>query len=146
MKSKQLFYLSALAIAITFTSCKKDDPAPTPTPVVTAATTFMNGVFVTNEGPFGSGTGTISFYSRSSGSVSNDIFGAKNGYPLGNIVQSMEIYNSNAYIVVNNAGKVEVADGNTFAASGAITGFTNPRYFLGITPTVILSTIEADAL
>jgi len=135
MKSKQFFYLSALAIAITFTSCKKDDPEPEPQVTTSAATNYTNGVFITNEGPFGSGTGTISFYSRSSGIISNDIFEAKNGYPLGNIVQSMEIYNGNAYIVVNNAGKVEVADGNSFSASGAITGFTNPRYFLGINAT-----------
>lgn len=132
MKTKQLFYLSALTVAITFASCKKDDPEPAPGGGSTAGTTYNNGVFITNEGPFGSGTGTISFYSRSSGSVASDIFEAKNGYPLGNIVQSMEIYNSKAYIVVNNAGKVEVADGSTFATAGTITGFTYPRYFLGI--------------
>lgn len=132
MNTKQLFYLSALSLAITFTSCKKDDPEPEPTTPGSTTTTYNNGVFITNEGPFGSGTGTISFYSRSSGSVSSDIFEAKNGYPLGNIVQSMEIYNSKAYIVVNNAGKVEVADGSTFATAGSITGFTYPRYFLGI--------------
>ncbi len=132
MKTKQLFYLTFLATAITFTGCKKDDPEPEPTPGVAGATEYTNGVFITNEGPFGSGTGTVSFYSRGSGGVHNDIFEAKNGYPLGNIVQSMEIYNSKAYIVVNNAGKVEVANGNTFAAEGSITGFTYPRYFLGI--------------
>lgn len=132
MKIKQLFLLSAFAIAITFTSCKKDDPEPAPAGGSTAGTTYDNGVFITNEGPFGSGTGTISFYSRSSGSVSHDIFEGKNGFPLGNIVQSMEIYNSKAYIVVNNAGKVEVADGSSFATEGTITGFTYPRYFLGI--------------
>ena len=134
-KTKQLFSISALAIAVTFASCKKDDPEPAPANTVTPGTTYNNGVFIVNEGPFGSGTGTVSFYSRSSGSVSADNFEAKNGYPLGNIVQSMEIYNGNAYIIVNNAGKVEVADGNTFAASSAITGFTNPRYFLGINST-----------
>ncbi|HEY0029960.1 MAG TPA: DUF5074 domain-containing protein [Bacteroidia bacterium] len=129
--TKKIIYLSAMALTITISGCKKDDPEPE-APVTPAGTTYSNGVFVTNEGPFGSGTGTISFYSRSSSSVSNDIFEAKNGYPLGNIVQSMEIYNSKAYIVVNNAGKVEIADGSTFASSGAITGFTYPRYFLGI--------------
>jgi YVTN family beta-propeller protein len=135
INANQLFFLSAFAIAFTFSSCKKDDPDPEPVVGTTPGTSFDNGVFVTNEGPFGTGTGTISFYSRSSGSVSNDIFESKNGYPLGNIVQSMEIYNGKAYVIVNNSGKVEVADGTSFASAGAITGFTYPRYFLGINTT-----------
>ncbi len=130
MKTNQLFYLSAFAFAITFTSCKKDDPEPAPGGG--SAANYSSGVFVTNEGPFGSGTGTISFYDRTSGTVSSDIFEAKNGYPLGNIVQSMEIYNNKAYNVENNAGKIEVADPTYFTSNGVITGFTYPRYFLGI--------------
>ena len=135
MKTKRIFNLSVIAFALTFTSCKKDNPAPDPLPVTPGAGSYSSGVFVTNEGPFGSGTGTISFFNRTSGSVSNDIFTAQNGYPLGNIVQSMEIYNGKAYIVVNNAGKVEVADESTFATAGTITGLTYPRYFLGINST-----------
>jgi DNA-binding beta-propeller fold protein YncE len=50
-------------------------------------------------------------------------------------VQSIEVHNSKAYIVVNNAGKIEVADGSTFAATGTITGFTYPRFFKGISST-----------
>jgi len=132
MKSKQLSILTVFAMVLTFTSCKKDDPVPPP---ATPSTSYNSGVFISNEGPFGSGTGTISFYDRSNGAVSDNIFENKNGYPLGNIVQSMEIYNSNAYIVVNNAGKVEVTDGTSFSSNGAITGFTYPRYFIGINST-----------
>lgn len=129
MKTKQLF-LSAIAIATAFAACKKDDPQPdAPTPT---ETTYNNGVFITNEGTFGSGTGTVSFYSRSSSAVSNDIFESKNSYPLGNVVQSMEIFNGKGYIVVNNAGKVEIVDASSFASGGSITGLSSPRYFLGI--------------
>lgn len=129
MKTKQLF-VSTLVLAIAFAGCKKDDPeTPTPTPV---GTTYDNGVFIINEGPYGSGTGTVSFYSRSGSTVSTDIFQTKNSYPLGNVVQSMEIYNGKGYIVVNNASKVEIVDASTFASSGVISGLANPRYFLGI--------------
>jgi YVTN family beta-propeller protein len=128
MKTKNLIYLSTLSLAIAFTSCKKDKPeAPAAT-----TTTYDNGVFITNEGPFQTGTGTVSFYSRSSGTVSNDIFQTKNGYPLGNVVQSMTIFNGKGYIVVNNAGKAEVIDGSSFASDGEIKNLSNPRYFLGI--------------
>ncbi len=132
MKTKQIIYLSTLALAITFTSCKKDKP-DAPVSTTTSAATYDNGVFITNEGPFGSGTGTVSFYSRSSSTVVNDIFQSKNSYPLGNVVQSMSVFNGKGYIVVNNSGKIEVVDAGSFASGGVINGLTNPRYFLGIT-------------
>lgn len=130
MKTKQLL-LSAFVATIAITACKKDNPEPEPTPTP-AETGYSNGVFITNEGPFGTGTGTVSFYDRSAGTVSNDIFETKNAYPLGNLVQSLEVFNGKAYIVVNNAGKVEIADAGTFASSGVINGLNSPRYFLGI--------------
>ncbi len=131
MKTNKILLLTAFAFGTIFTSCKKDDPEPDPT-TPTASTTYDNGVFVTNEGPFGSGTGTLSFISRSGAAVYNDLFEAKNAFPLGNIVQSMSIYNNKGYIVVNNSGKIEVVDGSSMATAGTITGFTYPRYFLGI--------------
>jgi YVTN family beta-propeller protein len=129
MKTKTNFALSMLAMAVFLGACKKDDPA---TPEPETPTTYDNGVFITNEGPFGSGTGTVDFYSRSTGTVSHDIFQEKNGYPLGNIVHSIEVYNNKAYIVVNNSGKVEVADASSFASAGVIGGLTLPRFFIGI--------------
>ncbi|MES2593343.1 MAG: DUF5074 domain-containing protein [Bacteroidota bacterium] len=129
MKTKQ-FLVSTFVLVLAFTSCKKDDPeTPAATTPVAA---YDNGVFITNEGPYGTGTGTISFYGRSTSSVNEDIFQVKNNYPLGNVVQSMEIFNGKGYIVVNNAGKVEVVDAGSFATAGAITGLTSPRYFLGV--------------
>jgi len=134
MKTKKLLMFSAIVAGTIMTGCKKDEPTPDPT-IPNPAMVYDNGIFITNEGPFGSGTGTVSYYSRVNSSVYNDIFEAKNSFPLGNIVQSMEVFNNSAYIVVNNAGKVEVADANTFASNGTITGFTYPRYFLGISNT-----------
>lgn len=130
MKTKHIVSLSMLALAFTFTSCDKDDPEPPITTLLPPS--YTNGVFITNEGPFGAGSGTISFYSRGNATVSNDIFDAINLYPLGNIVQSMEVFNGRGYIVVNNAGKVEVVDATSLSTKGVITGLTNPRYFLGI--------------
>ena len=130
MNTKLFFNLSALALAVSFSSCKKHDPEPAP--VIPPVAGYDNGVFITNEGPFGSGTGTVSYFSRSSSGVTNDIFNTKNSYPLGNIVQSMEIFNGKGYIVVNNASKVEIVDASSFASNGVISGLTNPRYFLGI--------------
>lgn len=109
-------------------SCKKDsiiDP-----PLVEHA--FDHGVFITSEGQYPSGAGSVSFYNRTTGQVQKDIFQQVNDMSLGNVVQSMEIFDTLAYIVVNNGGKVEVVSAGTFKSKGAISGLTSPRYFLGI--------------
>lgn len=133
MNSKTWMMLS-IALTLSVAGCKKDKPQ---TPGVdqdtnVTPTTFTNGIFIINEGPFGSGTGTISFYDRRKALVSNDIFQTANGRPLGNIVQSMDTANGKGYIVVNNASKVEVVNISDFKSVGSIGGLTMPRYFLKI--------------
>lgn len=93
---------------------------------------YKSGIFISNEGPFGTGTGTVSFYNRNTGSVSNNIFEVVNNRPLGNIVNSIEVHNDKAYIVVNNAAKVEVVNVEDFVSTGAIENLGTPRFFLGI--------------
>ena len=93
---------------------------------------YETGVFITNEGPFGTGTGTVSFYNRTSGEVSNNIFETANNRPLGNIVNSIEVHNNKAYIVVNNAAKVEVVNVADFVSTGVIENLGTPRFFLGV--------------
>ena len=93
---------------------------------------YASGVFTINQGNFGSGSGTISYYNRSTKAVTTDLFQTINGRPLGNVAQSMQNFNGKDYIVVNNDGKVEVVNASTFASTGTITGFAQPRYFIGI--------------
>ena len=131
MKTTKQWLALSIALTITVAGCKKDEPKPGTTTTTTPGV-YETGVFVTCEGPFGSGTGTVSFYNRSTGVVSNDIFQTVNSYPLGNIVQSMSIYNGKGYIVVNNASKVEVVNASDFKSSASIVGLNKPRYFLGI--------------
>jgi hypothetical protein len=122
-------YLLTAAIVLSVASCKKDkndDNTPT------EQTPYQSGVFVSCEGPFQTGSGTISFLNRSTKVVSNDIFQTVNGRPLGNVVQSINVYNGKGYIVVNNAGKVEVVSIGDFKSVGKIDGLTSPRYFIGL--------------
>lgn len=133
MKKSNRLVVFALASVACITSCKKaEDPQQDTTTPTTTANPFAAGVFITNEGPFSSGTGTVSFFNRSGNVVQNDIFASVNSRPLGNIVQSMAINNGKGYLVVNNAGKVEVVTADDFKSVGSITGLTHPRYFLGI--------------
>ncbi|MDP4267780.1 MAG: hypothetical protein Q8880_10165, partial [Bacteroidota bacterium] len=128
LKFKEILLISALIFA--FSSCKKsDDNQTTDTSNKTAP--YESGVFIANQGGYGKGNGSISYYDRS-GKVVSDVFQLVNNRPLGDIVQSMSIYNGKAYIVVNNSGKVEVADAGTFSSTGVIKNLTSPRYFVGI--------------
>ncbi|WP_051359879.1 YncE family protein [Adhaeribacter aquaticus] len=110
-----------LANTFLFTSCEKNTEGP--------KGSYEKGVFVVNEGAFGKGNGAISFYNPSSKATETDIFYSVNNRPLGDVVQSMTIFNEKAYVVVNNSNKIEITDANTFKSVGSIEGLKLPRYF-----------------
>jgi YVTN family beta-propeller protein len=120
---KTTFQVLAFLATISFTSCTKDNED-------NQQGAFSNGIFIVNEGPFQTGTGTITFYKPDSNLAKQDIFDAVNGRPLGNIAQAITLYNNKAYIVVNNAAKVEVVNATTFKSEGLIANLTNPSQFL----------------
>jgi hypothetical protein len=98
---------------------------------VTPSGTWANTVFIINEGPFQTGSGSVSAFNRESLEVTNNLFETVNGRPLGNIVQSMTIYKDKAYIVVNNSGKIEVVNLADFKSDTTIEYLVLPRYFIG---------------
>ena len=120
------FLAIMIALVVSVSSC---DPDKEPT----AVQPYTNGVFITHEGAFSGGTGTISFYNRTIGGIKNDIFGTENtGAAIGNILQSMSVTNGKAYLVAHNANRLMVVDANTFKFQDSIVGLTLPRYFLNI--------------
>ena len=126
MKKVNFIKFSVIAGLITLTlSCKKNNPEP---PIVL----LDNRVFVTNEGTFQTGSGTLSIIYRDSLTVKNNVFEKVNDRPLGNLVQSMVVFNEKAYIVVNNANRIEIADAENLLSLGVIENLSLPRYFLGI--------------
>jgi YVTN family beta-propeller protein len=126
MKKLQVFKfcLISLVLLTVAISCDKDDDA--------INGKYEKGVFISNEGTFGAGNGSVSFYSTSGDTVSNNIFYNENNRPLGDVVQSVSVYNNNAYMVVNASNKVEVVTYNDFVETGVISDLTLPRYFAGV--------------
>jgi hypothetical protein len=107
-------------------SCLKD----TNPIIVDGGDSFLSGpgVFILNEGNFRAGNGSLSFYSYDSLKIYNHVFQEVNKRPLGDIPFSMGILGSKAYIVVNNSGKIEVADRNYMTSVATITGLNSPRH------------------
>lgn len=130
MKNLRLFnWLLLVVFASTLFACESDDSVPAPV----AKGKYSTGVFIVNEGNFGTDNSAISFYDRAIGTVQNNIFKGVNDRPLGNTAQSMAIVDTLAYIVVNASNKLEVVSYATFTSKGGIDeGLANPRYFAAL--------------
>lgn len=91
------------------------------------------GFFIVNEGGWGNGNTSVSFYDSETDQVTNDLFAAVNERPLGDQAQSLTVFNDKAYIVVQGSGKVEVIDAKTYTSMATIIeGIESPRYFIGV--------------
>lgn len=87
-----------------------------------------HGLFITNEGNYQYGNATLSFYDPTSKSVENELFFRANGYRLGDVAQSMTIYDGKGWIVVDNSHVIFAIDTRTAKETGRIEDFTAARY------------------
>ncbi len=140
---KSLFYFVLFSLGFYLASCTEDMP---PAPV--EAVKYGEGIFITNEGPFQQGSGTLTFYDRHTQNVVQEVFmRANDGESLGNILQSMNIIDGKAYLVINNGGKVVIADGQSLKKTGEITGLAQPRYVVDLgNDRIAISQWGADGL
>lgn len=131
MKSTLLrnFYTVALLFtsAFTITSCDSSTVNEGPTSY------SDEGVFILNEGNFGTPNGSVSFFHKGSSQVVNDIFSKNNDDQLlGDVIQSMSISGEHAFIVANNSNKIEVVNTATFESVGVVQNLQQPRYFVAL--------------
>ncbi|MEN8226219.1 MAG: DUF5074 domain-containing protein [Bacteroidota bacterium] len=124
---KQFYILSVILLAgiVILNSCRKEEDTP-------PAVKPDNRIFIINEGPFQGGSGSLSIYYRDTEEAEHHVFETVNGFPLGNIAQSVSVHNDKVYIVVNNAGKIEIAAKDDLVSTGSVEGLNLPRYFLGV--------------
>ncbi len=131
LKLVSILFLTAI---ITFSCSSDDDNIPIP------LGDYEKGYFITNEGPFQNGSGTLTFV-EDDGTVTQNIYKTVNNEDLGNIVQSMTIHNDKAYIVVNNSHKIVITNRYTMEKMSTIEGsdIENPRYFVAVGNTGYIS-------
>lgn len=116
---------------LTFFSCKKDSSIETTSTSAFSASS-TSGVYISNEGLFNNGNGSVSYYSGSGTESIKDVYQQVNNTQLGDVVQSLAKVNNKLYIVVNNSSKIEVVDITTMKKTATISGLTSPRYLLPI--------------
>ena len=120
---KKLFSILCALCTIGFIGCNPQNNEPDEQPVL-----CDEGVFVLCEGIYGSGTASLWFYKDDSKSVEADIFGQANDAMLGDVGQSLHLFNSTLYVVVNNSGVVYGLSATTAEVEGVIDNLVSPRF------------------
>jgi len=123
---KSTQFLAAACLLFIITSCEKEkDEISTPVP------DLLHGVFIVNEGAFGQANASVSFASSDSAYYNADLYSDANGFPVGDLLQSLTIHFGKGYLCVNNSQKVEVVSMSNFKKTATITGINSPRYMIG---------------
>lgn len=114
---KKLLLSLVLSMAL-LTACSDDDAGTNPTPIIPSA---PRALLIVNEGNFQRSNASISVFLPDSGRMYNDVFTAANGRPLGDVGQSVTMWQGLAYVVVNNSQRIEVLDPATWKSVHTIT-------------------------
>lgn len=135
MKKAQLFVLLILLSALTAVSCSKSGNTGADEP-------SLGKVYVLNQGGFGRGEASITIFDPETRSITQNAFLARNGRPLGDVLQSATIVGEDLYLVVNNSKKIEVVDLNTLASKKTINmpSSSSPRYMAAVSNDVAFVT------
>lgn len=124
-----MFGLIGAGIMASLNSCKKVEN-PTLSDSSLGGNDYSNGVLIVNEGTFGAGNGSISFFNYSSKNVFNTVFKTTNNRPLGDVAQSIIKSGNSTYICVNSSNKIEVVNSTTFKEEATITSIPQPRFMV----------------
>lgn len=111
--------IAFICFIFTILACSKDENS--------VSNNYATGTFVVNEGPFQTGTGTITYYDGTN-AIQNVFEKENNDNVLGNIAQSMIKFNDKYFISINNANKIQIVNAKTFKAIGSIDVIL-PRFF-----------------
>jgi YVTN family beta-propeller protein len=126
--TKKLMFNMALGAIVLLSACTKDPINTTPT--IPTEDLYKSGVYIVNEGGFGSSNASIDLFNKDSNILFSNIFEAVNNRPLGDVAQSMNIINNKGYILLNGSAKIEVIKAFNAQSIATITGFSSPRFMV----------------
>ena len=123
-RSNRTLYLLLVLLTCTLAGCMKWDYGNEDEKINIPA----SGLVICNEGNFQYGNATLSFYNPASGEVENELFYRANGFRLGDVAQSVTLFDDRLWVVVNNSHVIFALNSTSFTETGRITGLTSPRY------------------
>ena len=110
------------ACFILLSACFRDDEP-------TLKTGSDHTVLVLNEGNFQWGNASITRFDIEKGEViAKGLFQQTNGFPLGDVLQSVARVDDLLYFVINNSGKIQVCRADDYRFQYTLSGFRSPRY------------------
>jgi len=124
VKRTALFALSLGILSFSFISCE-DESNGSDTPDV-------EGIYIVNEGLFGSGNGSITLLEPETGATIHSYFKNQNGRFPGDVIQDLAFSKDKGFIVANNSKKLEIIDKEEFTTVDVIPDISYPRQFLAI--------------
>ena len=86
--------------------CVQDPTSVEPAVPVPSA----KGVYILNEGTWGRGNSTLTYYNLESFTPYNDVYGSVNGTGIGDVGNQVVLRDDRGYIVVNNSDRIEIFD------------------------------------
>lgn len=121
MKINRLFF-ALVASSIIFVSCSEEDAKP--------KGKYESGVIIANEGGFGKGNATVTFFNPSTDETESSIFQKAGSTFAGDVLQSITFKDDRGYLVLNGSNKIEVVNGHTFEAITTLQNeaIVSPRY------------------
>ncbi|WP_231427556.1 MULTISPECIES: YncE family protein [Pedobacter] len=117
-KSLSIKLITAVCLSTILWSCRKDKGV-TPEEQIQLpgqGITAVNGLYVLNEGNWGSNKSSIDYYDYATGVYRRNIYGQANPgatLGLGDVGNDIKIYGSKLYVIVNGSGKLEILDVKT---------------------------------
>jgi DNA-binding beta-propeller fold protein YncE len=117
---------------ITMVALASCDDKPTGNTDIVLPPPIKGSVLINNEGNFQFGNASLTVLDIGEDKLFQNVFEVKNGRSLGDVFQSIQVFQQKAYLVVNNSQKIEVVNPETFVSIATINGFTSPRYFLPV--------------
>lgn len=119
---KTHYYYILIAFTAALFACEPENPPQE------EFSRYGPGVFIVNEGNYGSNNASLSFYSKDSLNITNEVYKRATGNDrLGDVFQSMTIIGKKAYLVINGNQKIEVLNLED-NSNARITGLSYPRY------------------
>jgi hypothetical protein len=105
-------------------ACSNDDDASTPLGA------YDNGVLILNQGNFGGGNSSISYWSNDLTSFEFNAYDSVNpSVSLGDTAQDLGFYGDKAYVVVNLSNTIKILNRYSLEHLSTISnGLSNPRY------------------